>query len=79
MARLNHIPLRSLTLPYPPRTAITKARKEAGCTIKEMAEALYVPTQYIRDCEAGKKYLHPACAELFARKFKIGIYKTDPE
>lgn len=67
--------LRSLTVDYPAPNAIKAARKEARCTASEAAASVYVFTQYWKDCEAGTKKMHPAIAELFARKFKIGIYK----
>lgn len=62
------VPIRSMTVEPPTKKAITTARKLAGCTMQEAAIAVYVPTAYWRDCEAGLKKLHPALAELFAIK-----------
>jgi len=59
------IPIRSMAVQPPTKTEIIKARKLAGCTIKEAAIAVCVPTAYWRDCEAGIKPLHPGLALLF--------------
>jgi hypothetical protein len=61
-------PVRSMTLEPPAKSAIKKARLLAGCTIREAAIAVYVPTNYWRDAEQGKVKMHPAVAELFALK-----------
>ena len=61
-------PVRSLSKACPSPEDIRQARVIAGDTIREMAQALYVPTATVSRWMDGTVKMHPALAELYYLK-----------